>query len=273
MIDPILVHNFFVLFLVFYFGCIIGSFLNVVILRLPEGKTLGGRSRCPHCGHELGAFELVPLLSYVWLGGKCRGCRGRISLRYLVIEAAAGCLFLLGWLHFLPAGDYIGLVKFWYLAAICVAVFAIDFEHYLILDSIVLPGIGIFALLNIIQDAAARVPFWHVHSHFILGIFGALLGALPFFAIWLFSKGKWMGFGDIKFIALLGMALGPANAIVALFLAIFSGTLVSLPLLAFGKKTLASRLPFGTFLAAGALAAVWFGQPLAHWYLGLLGVL
>src|SRR4051812_3628209 len=123
--------------LIFYFGCIIGSFLNVVILRLPQEEQLGGRSHCVHCGHILSSYELVPLLSYVGLRGACRACHSTISPRYFIIETITGLLFLTAWLLSAPVGvaDYLQLLASWVLLASMVVVFMIDFEHYLILDS------------------------------------------------------------------------------------------------------------------------------------------
>ncbi len=248
--------------LIFVFGTVIGSFLNVVILRLPEDKPMTGRSHCPHCGHQLTVSELVPLLSFLVLRGRCRNCKAKISPRYFIIELACGLLFLLGWLVVAPTNftSYIVYFKFLLVATVGLVVFVIDLEHYVVIENLVLATAGIILLVNLIS------------GHFLNSFLGAFLGALPMFLVWVFPpRGQWMGFGDVELMLMLGAAAGFPGVLVALLLAVFGGGLVSLILLLFTDKTLKSRIPFGTLLVPATLLAMLWAPPLIHWYLGLLG--
>jgi leader peptidase (prepilin peptidase)/N-methyltransferase len=260
-------------FLAFIFGACIGSFLNVVILRLPRGQKLTGRSHCNSCGRILRAGELVPVFSYLVLRGRCRGCGVKISPRYLIIEIISGLLFAWAAWFFYPGSFYQAAVLAKILAVISVltAVFVIDLEHYLILDSVLAVGAGAMLLCNFVIDAASRMPVWSWHGNFVLGILSALFCPLPFFLLWYFSGGKWMGFGDVKLAIFLGLALPWPLWPVALMLSVFLGGGVGLVLLASGTKGLKSRLPFGTFLSVGAVLSIFYGQAILRWYLSVLG--
>jgi leader peptidase (prepilin peptidase) / N-methyltransferase len=259
--------------LVFIFGSCIGSFLNVVILRLPKEESLSGRSHCVHCGHTLSAADLLPVLSFAFLLGKCRYCRKPISPRYFIIEIITGLLFVLNWYLINPQNSlgYFLVAANAFIIGVLISVFVIDLEHYLILDRIIFPASAIMALANIAFDLLSGQSPLVLHSHFILGILAALAAALPFFAVWFFSKGAWMGFGDVKLMLFLGLALQWPNIFVAVFLSVVLGGILSAILLALKAKTLKSRLPFGTFLALGSLVAMFYGEHLLRWYLGLLG--
>ncbi len=261
------------LFFSFIFGAIIGSFLNVVILRLPKEEKLGGRSSCPLCHHILAPWDLIPVVSFLWLGGKCRYCRGRISPRYAIIELLSGVLFAFAWQHVHPDGTASALLlfKYWTALAVLLAVFTIDLEHYLILDKVIFPGGLIVALLNLSLDIVLKQPILSFQGYFFPSVIAAVVAALPFFAIWYFSKGLWMGFGDVKLALFLGIILGWPVVFMGLFIAVTLGGLISLLLLAFTQKTLKSQIPFGTFLSLGAFLALFYGQSLIQWYLSLLG--
>ena len=265
--------NYFFALLVFLFGAIFGSFLNVVILRLPKRQTLGGRSHCTTCGHVLSPWELLPLVSFLWLGGRCHSCKARISPRYFIIESVTGLLFLAGWLVIAPKDPLSALLFFKWLcmAAVCLVIFVIDLEHYIILDKIVFPALALVLLLSLIATLLGHQSVLSLSSPFVSAIFGAAAGSLPFFILWYFSKGEWMGFGDVKLMLLLGAAVGLPLVVIALLLAIWSGGLVSGGLLLFSNKTMQSKVPFGTFLTGGALVTLLFGPQLLHWYLGILG--
>lgn len=261
------------LVLTFIFGAIVGSFLNVVILRLPAGKTLNGRSHCPACGRVLGFWDLFPIFSFLFLRGRCRYCRAKISSRYFIIEIILGLLFALAWSRIQPASpaQVLEIFRFWFLEAVLLATFVIDLEHYLILDQIIFPSCAIAALVNLAQDIPSHSPVLRPESHFVSGLAAALVLGLLFFAVWYFSQGRWMGFGDVKLSIFLGLALGWPLAGVSVMLGVLLGGLVSVFLLIFSGKTLKSRLPFGTFLALGALAGLFYGEKLLSWYLAFLG--
>jgi leader peptidase (prepilin peptidase)/N-methyltransferase len=163
------------------------------------------------------------------------------------------------------------LLRFWAILAGLLVVFAIDLEHYLILDNVILIFSSLLIAINLASSLLAHQALWSPGSYFISGFLGAIIAALPFFLIWYFSKGQWMGFGDVKLALLLGIALGLPNVFIGIFIGILLGGVFSAFLLIFTKSTLKTRVPFGTFLAIGAGLALFFGQFLLHWYLALLG--
>lgn len=258
--------------LVFVFGACIGSFLNVVIWRLPRGEKLNGRSHCAHCNHELNAWDLFPVFSYIFLRGRCRYCMKKISPRYWLIELITAGLFVLASWLFTPetAVGYIVLAKIFFVLAVCIVVFVIDLEHYLILDKVVFPAIAILLIYNLARDIfidPAEV-WWAAYTFDAL--IGAVAGGIPFFLLWYLSKGRWMGFGDVKFVIFMGLALGSLVIGVALFVSFILGSIVGIPLVITGKKEMSSKIPFGTFLAIGTVIALFWGGSLLHWYLGLI---
>lgn len=260
--------------LFFIFGTLIGSFLNVLILRLPQGQSLGGRSHCTHCGHTLSVWELVPLVSFLLLKGRCASCGAKISPRYFIIEAVTGALFALSWFLLLPNSwpAFLVLARNLFVISALVVVFVVDLEHYIILDSVTFSSLAVVTLLNAALDLTGRQQFFFWHNHLVQGLIGAAVAALPFFLLWFLSKGKWMGFGDVKLALLLGAIFGPALFAVNFFLAVFLGTLASIFLLLNKTKTLKSQIPFGTFLSLAAVITLYFGDRLLLWYLSSLGL-
>lgn len=249
-------------FFVFLLGLCIGSFLNCVIYRLEEEKTLAGRSFCPHCKHILAWKDLAPVFSFLFLAGKCRYCRKKISVQYPLVEFATGLLFVFI-LWKLGAGQALA-IGFWdllnfgfllYIASALIAIFVYDLKHYLIPDKVLFPAIVISAIYKL------AMAEWGV-------ILAILVGAGFFFAIWFISGGKWMGFGDVKLAILMGLLLGWPNILCALFLAFAFGAIIGLILMVFQKKGLKSELPFGPFLVLGTFIALFWGQPIINWYLG-----
>src|SRR6266404_5697404 len=142
----------------FCFGSVIGSFLNVVILRLPAGQKITGRSHCQSCLKQLSGPDLVPVLSFVWLRGRCRYCRAKISWRYFIIEIICGLLFAVSWQYLKPVNPFglLLLAKYWLSVAALIVVFAIDLEHYLILDEVLIWSSAGVLILNLMLDAAAH---------------------------------------------------------------------------------------------------------------------
>lgn len=259
----------FVAIWVLIFGSAVGSFLNVVTLRLPFERSLKGRSACPNCHKQLSFWQLWPVVSFVLLSGKCANCGKKISWRYPVVEIICGLIFLFLWMHINPQDpvDFLFLVQAWVLAAFAIAVFIIDFEHFLILDSLVFPVLGFFLAINLILDLAV---FGAGFTHSLNGALGALAGFIPFYLIWRFSEGRLMGFGDAKLMLALGAAVGWPGVVVLFLSAVFLGSVVGLALLILGRKTLKSALPFGCFLSIGGLLALLYGKEIIHWYLSLL---
>ena len=238
-------------FPLFLFGLVTGSFLNCVIYRLETGSSfLKGRSFCPHCKHKLSWLDLIPVLGFVFLQGKCRYCKKKISLQYPLVELATGFLFILAFWYF---GFGISLIPWLFILSSLLAIFVYDLKHYIIPDSLVFAAIVVAAVFN-----------------FNLLAFLSAFGAAGFFlAIVLISRGKWMGVGDIKLAFLMGLMLGWPAILLALFLAFSIGAIIGLGLMAVGRKTLRSEVPFGPFLVTGTLIALFWGEIIIEWYLQL----
>ncbi len=257
---------------VFIFGAAIGSFLNVLIWRLPRDQKADGRSRCPKCNHQLIWIDLLPLLSYALSGGKCRYCEQEVSIRYPLIETVTGLLFVVTWWMVGPISilDWLNLGVMWFVVSVLVLVFVIDLEHYLILDKIVFPATVVVLLADLfIAGYVGDISFPFFIWDSLLGMLG---GFLPFYLLWVISKGRWIGLGDAKLGLFLGAVFGFPQILVLYFISFILGTAVSLPLLALGKKEMGSKLPFGTFLAAAGLIMLWFGLDIFSWYMNLIGL-
>ncbi len=256
----------------FIFGAVIGSFLNVVILRLPAGKTIGGHSHCMHCKHLLGPLDLVPLFSYVFLGGRCRYCKKSFSRRYFYIELITALLFTLSYVILMPTyfGGYLLLVKYFLISATMVAVFMIDYENFLILDDLVIFSTVSLFVINLAIDLANKNNW--LNSLTFNGLLAAS-GLYAFFGgIYYISKGKWLGFGDVKFSFVLGLAVGAPLILVNVFLAFAIGSVVGILLLLARTKELKSEIPFGTFLALACLVTLFYGPQIFDWYLRITGL-
>ncbi len=243
-------------------GLIVGSYLNVVIHRLPhQQSTVLPRSRCPACGAPIRARDNLPVVSFVLLRGRCRDCHAPISLRYPLIELLTATLFAGCVLRFGVTPSAAGAALF---CAALVALAAIDVEHFLLPDRITLPGLAVGL-------AAQPLLAWGSPT-------GALQGALFGGGILLVMAGLWelargiegMGLGDVKMLAMIGAFLGVHGVVVTLLCASLAGSVVGLTLLARGAIELQGKLPFGLFLALGGAVAVFAGEPLVHSYLSLL---
>jgi leader peptidase (prepilin peptidase)/N-methyltransferase len=244
--------------IVFSLGISIGSFLNVVVWRLPRGEGVAaGRSHCPACGHNLSVIDLIPLLGYFFLKGRCRYCRAPISARYPLVEFATGCFFLLAlWQQGLSVGT-VGLCWFY---SVLLAVSLIDIDYQIIPDRLLLAGLPAVVLLFF----AATSPGW------VSLLIGGTGGFLFLLAIVLISRGG-MGGGDVKLAGYLGLCLGWKLLSIALFLGFILGGLVGVYLLIFKKKGRKDEVPFGPFLAIGGVLAALAGSWLWQWYWGFLG--
>ena len=243
-------------------GLIVGSYLNVVIYRLPRGlSTVLPRSRCTACGAAIRPWDNLPLVSYLLLGGRCRVCRSPISWRYPAIEALTGALFLACFLRFGPRLDTLAAAVF---CAAMVVLAAIDGEHMLLPDRITLPGIAVGIAVQV------WVPWVGLRG----ALFGALLGGgilLAFDAAYLLIRRRHgMGLGDVKMLAMVGAFLGWKGVVVTLFASSLAGAVIGLALAYRRRQGLQIALPFGVFLSCGAVLALFFGAPLVDAYLGRL---
>lgn len=258
--------------LVFAFGACIGSFLNVVIWRLPRNEKISrGRSHCPFCSKELGPLDLVPVLSFIWRRGRCAYCSKRISYRYPVIELVTASLFLAAFYLFVPSDvlSWVALLRIFFVMAVLAVVFMIDLEHYLILDKVIWPCTAIILAIHLAIDFSVGTDVYA--SQTVQSLIGAAAGYIPFYLLWKVSAGKWIGLGDAKLGLFLGAVFGFPLVWLCFLLAFFLGSVIAIPLLITGKKHLGSKLPLGTFLAVAGILTLWFGEQIATWYLELIG--
>jgi leader peptidase (prepilin peptidase)/N-methyltransferase len=248
----------------FIFGTIIGSFLNVVVLRLGTGESIVyGRSRCYLCGKNLSWYELVPLFSFLVQGGHCRSCLSRISSQYAIVEFLTGAIFTAvlyeWWLN--TAGVFGGFTVameliFW---AAFIALVVYDVRHKILPD--ILSAIIVGAAL------AYRIESGELVMAFLSA--GAIAG---FFALlWLVSRGRWMGLGDAKLFFGTSLFLSSFVALLAVLLSFWSGAIVGLALMASRRKvTMKTELPFAPFIFFGAIVARFWGEQIISWYLTLI---
>jgi len=243
-------------------GLLVGSFLNVLVHRLPRGESLlWPGSHCTACGHPIHAWDNVPVLSWLILRGKCRACRAPISVRYPAIELANGALWVFVAIR---ARDWSELAGGALLCSACLALAAIDAEFQILPDRITLPLTGAGLILSFLSTV--RTPA----SAFL----GAGLGAGSLFLVaFVYERvtgQEGMGLGDVKMLGMVGAFLGPAGVLVTVLLSSVAGSIVGLALMAAGKGDRKLRLPFGVFLAAGAVAAFFFGEGLLAKYRSFL---
>ncbi|MEK7072325.1 MAG: prepilin peptidase [Patescibacteria group bacterium] len=256
--------------LIFILGTIIGSFLNVVIIRIHNGGNIAkSRSSCPHCHHVLRPIDLIPLLSFIAQGGKCRYCHKKISWQYPLVELSTGLLFVLityniiGTLGFDNLFYNSSIFLIWLrnliFISFLIVIFVYDFRWYLILDTITFSAMAVALLFNLI-----------VGFSIINLLIGAVIG-FGFFALQFFiSKGRWIGGGDLRMGALMGLMLGAKLVVVALFLSYVIGAIVSIFFVVGGKKGFKSQIPFGTFLTIGTVIALLWGNEIINWYMNLI---
>jgi leader peptidase (prepilin peptidase)/N-methyltransferase len=247
------------------FGAVVGSFLNVVIHRLPQGESLvRPRSRCPACKTPIRATDNVPILSFLILGGRCRSCRAAISWRYPLVEALSGllCLALLA-----TFGLTANFFAYFALAAALLAVAFIDLDLQIIPDSISLPGIPIGLALSFVLT-----PGWPDFGP-RSAVLGMLVGGGLLFAVaegYRLLRGiEGMGFGDVKLLAMLGAFLGLRSLLVVVLVGSVAGALVGLVLMVSAGRGMKYAIPFGPFLVLGAYCYLFFGEDLIAWYSGL----
>jgi len=248
--------------LAFIFGACIGSFLNVCIYRIPAALSIvHPGSSCPRCKTMIPFYDNIPILSYLLLMGKCRSCGASIAIRYPFVELLGGLFALACTLSFGPTIH--GLVVFVFIATLTVVTF-IDLDHRIIPDSISLPGIPLFFL------AALAVPTvtWRASA------IGIVAGGGSLFAVaWVYqliTGREGMGGGDIKLLAMIGAMIGWQGILFTLFAASAIGTIVGLLAMIRSGKGMKLAIPFGPFLAMGAIIYVFFGEALILWYFNLL---
>ena len=249
----------------FGFGVIIGSFLNVYIYRFHTGKSLAGSSHCLSCGRDLKWYELIPLFSYLGLCGRCRTCGSRIPARYFWVELSTGVLFVLSvWL----TTDIFKILLLWLIVSVLVVITVYDLYHFIIPDKPII----VLAVLAFVYLAYNHYLYPYKNNLFIYEVATALAGAAFFFVLWFMSKGKWLGFGDVKLAFPLGLLVGPVYVFSFVVLSFWIGSVISLfllywPKLRWGKYplrltsttlTMKSAVPFAPFLVASCLVVLFF---------------
>lgn len=264
-------------------GLCLGSFVNALVWRLREQETESakkkpdrsylqklsvgkGRSMCPHCRHELNTRDLLPVVSWVSLKGKCRYCGKPISWQYPVVELATAALFVWSYLAWPKAlnGAEVAIFVLWLgLLVGFMALTVYDLRWFLLPNRIIWPLGLVAAAIALIRIAAAPRPL----AALVNAVAAVAVGGGIFYGLYQFSGGKWIGGGDVKLGWLLGLAVGaPALALLFIFLASVLGTVVSVPLLLKHRLRRTSSIPFGPFLIAGAIIAQLYGPAILQWY-------
>ncbi len=266
------------LFIFFVLGLFVGSFLNVLADRFSEGESVvKGRSHCEKCKKTLKWNDLIPLLSFLMLRGKCRYCHSPLSFYYPIVELTTGILFILT-IFFVSNGSQflisnfkflinfqllINLIYYLFIVSSLIVVFFADLKYRIIPDKIVFPAILIsFLYLFIIHN-----------SLFMIHLFSALGASLFFLVLFLITKGRGMGFGDVKFAFLMGLILGFPKIIVGLYIAFLTGAIVGSILILWRKKRIFGiAIPFGPFLAFGTFLALFWGKVIFQKAILILGL-
>lgn len=248
----------------FIFGAIVGSFLNVCIYRIPRHKSIVfPSSRCPNCNSPISVLENIPIVSYIFLKGKCRDCGENISVRYPVVECLNAIIYMVVLWRF--GLNWYSLICMAFASAMIVITF-IDLDFQIIPDTITLPGIliGLACSIFILIDPYNRPANIGIMN----SVIGALIGGGSFYLIALLSRGG-MGGGDIKMMGMVGAFLGWKGVLMTTFIASLTGSVVGISLMVFKGKGRKAKVPFGPFLALGSLVSLFWGQELMRLYLTL----
>lgn len=245
----------------FIFGALIGSFLNVCILRLPrEESIITPSSHCPNCKTPIKFYDNIPLISFVQLRGKCRHCKQPISIQYPLVEGITALSSLLLFMRYGPSLSY--LFYFAFVAALIV-ITAIDLYHQIIPDVISLPGIGVGLIASLILP---QITFFN-------SLIGVLLGGGSLFIVgtlyqWFFKR-EGMGGGDVKLLAMIGAFLGWKAVILTILLSSLIGSITGIFIMVLKGKDFKYAIPFGPFLSLGAFISLFYGEEIIRWYLYL----
>jgi leader peptidase (prepilin peptidase)/N-methyltransferase len=249
----------------FLFGAIVGSFLNVCICRMPiDESVVSPPSHCPRCDYQIRWYDNIPLVSYLMLRGKCRGCGVHISLQYPLVELLNGLLTLALFLKYGPSLSFLAMFMF---CSSMVVITFIDLEHQIIPDEISLPGIIIGFVFSFFLPG-------HSWINSLLGIFlgGGSLLMVAYGYQWLTGK-EGMGGGDIKLLAMMGAFLGWKSVLFIVFASSLIGSVVGITMMLVQKKDSKLAIPFGPYLAFGAVLYIFYGTQLISWYLNFGGSL
>ncbi len=272
--------------IIFVAGLVVGSFLNVVIYRLENGEEIiNDRSRCLHCKHILAWYDLIPILSFIFLKGKCRYCKKKISWQYPLVELGTGILFIMIWNFEFGILNLESIFNFQYLIAILyllfitsflIVIFVYDLKYYIIPNKVIYPAIIMALGFNLFNDLISNDNFqlisqFTIHnSQFVDNLFAAIIASGFFLSVVIITKGKGMGGGDVKLAFLMGLILGWPLIIFSVFLAFISGSIIGTYMILTGKKKMKSMIPFGPFLIFGTFVGLFWGERVMEWYLNFL---
>lgn len=265
-----------------WFGLALGSFVNALIWRLHEQSQakksksnkskanlsiINGRSVCPNCRHKLAWYDLIPILSWVFLKGRCRYCKKPIPIQYPLVELALALVFTLSyafWPVSISGGQWVLFIT-WLLAAVGLLALLVYDAHWMLLpNKIIYPTLAVAAVGRVVYLIGYEPHRLHALLYWLLGV--AVASGL-FWILYTVSRGKWIGYGDVRLGLITGTLLAtPAKSFLMIFLASVMGVVLIIPALAAGKKTLASKLPYGPFLITATAICVLLGQPIIDWY-------
>jgi len=257
-----------IVIILFLLGTIMGSFIDCAVSRLAKKEDIVfKRSYCPHCHHSLAWFDLIPIISFTALKGRCRYCHRRISWEHPLVEFGTGLLFIL---IFLLGGNTI-LTAFFILVAIPLAtVFLFDLKYSLIPSRLIYPTLVFTLLSRLGLDIYQSQGFYFWTSHIFSGVLGLILMSGFLGCLYVLTKGQGMGLGDVELGMLLGAILGWSLSFVGLFLSFLIGAILGLILIVLKRKGWKSEVPFGPFLILGSTMALIGGNQFIHWYLSFL---
>ena len=267
---------------VFALGLVIGSFLNVCILRIPRAESVVlPPSHCPVCNKEIKPYDNIPIVSWLLLGGRCRKCKTRISALYPTVELGTGLLFVACYLAFGVTAEGLKWAVF---AALMVVLTVTDYRERILPDKVNFAGLGMGLLLSLFTRPVDGTALWLSNRLFdfppplpVISFADALLGAIAASGLlWLVAEGYFrargregMGLGDVKMMAMAGAFLGLQRGLLTILLGSLLGSLIGMAVIAIGRKGRDFELPFGTFLGAGAMLVVFFGSATLAWYRSL----
>lgn len=244
----------------FIFGLIIGSFLNCLVWRIHTGESMMNRSHCVNCKAKIAWYDNIPLLSYLVLFGKCRHCHQKISIQYPAVELSTGLLFIFAfYFSYINNYSYLFLVKYLFVISVSVIIFIYDLRWYLVLDRVLLPAILIVFGLNLFLGFSA-----------LSMLISSLIGGGFFLVQFLISRGRWVGGGDIRIGALMGVVLVSWQYIlVSLFIAYTTGAIIGVSLILAKRTKFGVEIPFGVFLSPSLVICMFFAEKILNWYLSI----
>lgn len=265
-----------------------GSFINCILYRLEQNQSfIKGRSYCPHCKHQLGFWDLIPIFSFIFLKAKCRYCQKKISWQYPLIEIITGIIFIFVYLETKVSIPFIGemiiskgieaLASFNYLilfrnlffSAVLIIIFVYDLKHQLVSEKIVIPAIIIALTFNFFMKISPiGIPAGSYGVNWLDLLLGVIIGSSFFLSQYLISKGRWIGFGDVYLGFMMGAMLGWQKVILAIILAYFIGAMIAVILIILKKESWKSKIALGPFLMIGTFIALLYGNKILEWYLG-----